>query len=1126
MTDPIESFIRQLDQFDAAIQGKAAWRERLRSFCAELEATGGRAAVAGFAGLLDLCLIFKDCLESRLSAGTALRKPDWEILGRWPRALRAYLEAPADDARSGALIEIICHPAWGAALKPDDVALLKGLLEVQPAAARNQPSTELDLTVIEQAQDAAPAVASPPSQPGIAIHIHDGLPPQVRELYEVMAAELLNIRVAANDIASRLRAGDPAAGRALQDLTQALQLYGEAAASVELKSLEQIAALARLNLLALEGDDKSRPPALLDMLLAWTDAVLSHLQNPVDPAAFDRLIQCLRDPRWPRPADEGQARALRALHQAGSAAAQAEEKPRPPRIATAADVSIALQSDVDRELLEAMLHELPAQTEALSGALQRLGRGGTPEDILVAKRIAHTLKGAGNTVGIRGIATLTHHLEDILLALHKHEALPSPRISGILMNAADCLSAMSESLLGHGDPPADARETLQAILDTADLIEREGVAALTATDAAPPSAAASAATAADGDRGRPEKITEEREAAPVLRVPADFVDTLLRQIGESKIMTGRIHNFIQEALHQLKSMQDCFDQLRQVGGKVEELSDIKNLNQVRPAAADSRLDPLEMEHYSDLYFHSKRLIEIAMDAVEVGQAISAKLARLRELLAVQARFNNETEENVIRVKMLPADTHAQRFQRCVRQAAKLAGKQVELHIEGGGTLFDNETLNALLDPIMHLLRNAVDHGIESAQERAALGKPHAGHIHLKFSREGNHVLVQCRDDGGGLDLDAIRRKAVDQGLLKEGEAVDDEELKQFILRPNFSTKKNVTQLSGRGIGMDAVYTSIMDMSGTLHLESESRRGCTVHIRLPQTTVSISGLQVRMGPRMLVIANRDIAQIVHHENGKLRNNGEEQVFRTGGRDYRARSIENLLNTGDDRRAADRHPRTAILFDTETGRQAVMVERIVSSGDFVVKGLGDYVPRIPGIAGITLLSDGTLTPVVNVGELLRRPMSQAAAMRHARSDFQAAKPPTALVVDDSLSARRSLVHFMQDAGFEVRQARDGIEAMDLIKAHVPDIVISDLEMPRMNGLELVGHLRADAGTAGLPFIMITSRAAARHQREALAAGANLYLTKPYSEDQLLEEIRRLQVTRGRATPAPVEDDGHGR
>ncbi|HTT07915.1 MAG TPA: response regulator [Gammaproteobacteria bacterium] len=1113
MTDLPESLILQLDRLAAVFQGKAGWRERLQSFCTGLEMAGSEAAMAGFAGLLDLCLIFKDCLEARQSSGTALKKADWEAMARWPQVLRDYLEAPTVGGRKEALLQIVSHPGWGASLKSDDVAMLKGLLDVQPASSRNQPSTELDLTVLEQTQEDTPVVEAAPAQEKARIHIHDGLPPQIRELYEVMASEMLNIRDSTATVMNQLRGEDVDAGaisQSLQDLAASLQLYGDAVGSVDMKGLGEIVALARANLQSIDSHDAAPAGALINLLYEWTDAVLAHLQNPADPVQFDRLIQCIRDPRWPQPADEVRARAITALHQAQNPGAAGEEKSQQPRLATAADVSIALQSDVDHDLLDAMLQELPAQTEALSAALQRLSNGGTQEDILAAKRIAHTLKGAGNTVGIRGIATLTHHLEDILLALHKHETLPSPRIAGILMNAADCLSAMSESLLGHGDPPADAQETLQAIFDMVSLIEREGIAALASVEATPTPVTGTTTVPAANDKVQLEKIPEERETAPVLRVPSDFVDALLRQVGESKIMTGRIHNSIQEALHQLKDMQDYFDQLRQVGGKVEELTDIKNLNQIQPLAGGSRHDTLEMEQYSELYSHSKRLTEIAMDAIEVGQAISTKLAKLRELLAVQARFNNETEENVIRVKMLPADTHVQRLQRCVRQAAKLAGKQVELHLEGGDTLMDSETLNALLDPIMHLLRNAVDHGIESADERAAQGKPPAGHVHLKFSREGNHVLVQCRDDGGGLDLDAIRRKAIDQGLLKEGEMIDEGELKQFILRPNFSTKEKVTQLSGRGIGMDAVYVSIMDMSGTLSIESENHKGCTVHIRLPQTTVSIFGLQVRMGPRMLVIANRDIAQIVHHENGKLRNIDERWVFRTGKQEYPATAVENLLNTSYERRAADRHPRTAILFDTDTGRQAVMVDRIVSSSDFVVKGLGDYIPKIPGIAGITLLSDGTLTPVVNVGELLRRPLSHAAStMRHTRSDFHPAKLPTALVVDDSLSARRSLVHFMQDAGFEVRQARDGIEAMDLITAHVPDIVLSDLEMPRMNGLELVGHLRASVSTAHLPFIMITSRAVAKHQQEALAAGANLYLTKPYSEDQLLEEIRRLQA-----------------
>ena len=434
-----------------------------------------------------------------------------------------------------------------------------------------------------------------------------------------------------------------------------------------------------------------------------------------------------------------------------------------------------------------------------------------------------------------------------------------------------------------------------------------------------------------------------------------------------------------------------------------------------------------------------------------------------------------------------------------------------LQLAGGETLVDSDTLNNLLDPLMHLLRNAVDHGIEAEEDRIVIGKDVRGTICVEFLRQGNNILVRCRDDGRGLDLQAIRRKAVEQGLLLEDQEISEEELKQFIMRSGFSTRSQTTQVSGRGIGMDAVNAAIIAMSGSIRVDSETGKGCLIEIRIPQTLISLHTLLIRVGPQVVAIANRGIAQIIHHENGRLDGSDENPILRTGNRNFPAHSVNTLLNIVPERRAQKRLPPTAILFHAEQiegGMLAVLVDKIISTADLVVKGLGQYVPKIPGILGVAILGDGSVTPVLDIPELLRARADAGFISGHsARTDFLHAQLPTALVVDDSLSARRSLEQFMRDAGFTVRMARDGLEALDMIKTHKPDILLSDLEMPRMNGLELISHVRADQAIADIPIIMITSRAAAKHRQEAMNSGVDVYLTKPFSEDELLEYIHKL-------------------
>ncbi|MGH8119659.1 MAG: hybrid sensor histidine kinase/response regulator, partial [Gammaproteobacteria bacterium] len=619
------------------------------------------------------------------------------------------------------------------------------------------------------------------------------------------------------------------------------------------------------------------------------------------------------------------------------------------------------------------------------------------------------------------------------------------------------------------------------------------------------------AGSAEPSRGQAQE-TPERDQAAMIRVSSAFIDNLLRLAGEAIIMTGQIRNSIKVTLAEIKEMEKNFGLLKQLGSKVEQIIDIRDLNQMQQAANNGKYDALEMDQYSDLHLYSRQLVEMAMDANEVSSSISKNLTRLEDIVVDQSRLNDEMQEGVMRIRMLPVHSQFPRLQRCVRQAEKLTGRNVNLQLAGGEALVDSDTLTNLLDPVMHLLRNAVDHGIETEEERVAAGKDARGNIQLEFSRQGNNILVRCRDDGRGLDLAAIRDKAVEQELLRADQDIAEEELRQFIMLPGFSTRNRTTQVSGRGIGMDAVNAAITAMSGTMKLDSASGRGCQVEIRIPQNLISMHTLLVRVGPQIVAIANRGIARIIHHENGNLAEEGDHLTFYTGDRGYPAQSIDSLLNIVTERRAQRRQPPTAILFhdeQTQAGMLALLVDKIISTADLVVKGLGQYVPKIPGVLGAATLGNGSVTTVLDLPELLRvRDTMGGKFGQFARTDYHHARMPTALVVDDSLSARRSLEQFMQDAGYTVRTARDGLEAFDMIKTHKPDILLSDLEMPRMNGVELINHVRADVALADIPVIMITSRAAEKHRQEALDAGVNVYLTKPFAEDELLEHIHKLR------------------
>jgi len=346
--------------------------------------------------------------------------------------------------------------------------------------------------------------------------------------------------------------------------------------------------------------------------------------------------------------------------------------------------------------------------------------------------------------------------------------------------------------------------------------------------------------------------------------------------------------------------------------------------------------------------------------------------------------------------------------------------------------------------------------------------------------------------------------------LEPGKDASEEELKNLMLLPNFSSRSEVTQTSGRGVGLDVVYSHVLSQGGSLAMKSEAGKGSTTELRLPVSLVSTHALLVRVRGQVMAVADRGIERILHAADGEQRMIGDQVTLQLGERIYPIRGLEEILRMAPDRRAAQRVQMPMLLVKERSGVTAVPVQEVLAGTDLVVKELGRYVPRLPGMVGATILGNGAVTPVLDLPELMsgrHRMAAQAPVAAAVEAEQEAPSLPLALVVDDSLSARKALVQVMEDAGYQVRAARDGMEAVQVVEAKRPDIVLADMEMPRMNGIELTAHLRARPETADLPVIMITSRSTAKHRQRAEAAGVNVYLTKPFMDDQLLEHVALL-------------------
>jgi chemosensory pili system protein ChpA (sensor histidine kinase/response regulator) len=1127
--------------------------------CADrLEIVGMSIAGVGLMGVMDVVMLCQEGLRELAQNGDVEQFESVTLLSDWADALMNYLSEPNNPDLSINLISVSQQLPWLNTMNDTEADTLLSMLmpeeieldgpgyefddgnDIQHA----QETTAEDIsTAVSQSDDSnsEPAVASTagasagilqpdtapsmdwaddfatesPSLPQEIIFESLDKPPvtlneSIQELISLLRSEMEAAQETINSLLARAIESDQAEDRtsSLQDYAEEVERFALASDSLGLKGLANLLEVLTSNLQ--EYIDRHDFNAEQGLLLAeWPGHFLAYLEDLNNPEVVQSLIRYMANPEWPLPLNQEIADQLQYQLLSPEIELDEEEEPRQKQ-ASVEDVSLQLPEDVNQDLLGSLLRELPGYTAEFTEAVTRLTEGaGTQQDVDVAQRVAHTLKGAANTVGVIGIASLTHHIEDILLAFSKHDALPGAGLSDSLMQAADTLEAMSESLLGMGPAPDDAVTVLQQILDWANYIDENGIPE--DDEQITPKTAAPNASAEETASQVMEVEPDEQAGDAFLRVPAKLVDELLRVVGESVILNGQLSEQLRKALQQTRSAQEQNKLLQQLTFDLEQLVDIQGLtwSQHRIQVNDA-FDSLEMDQYNELHTVTRRLVEAATDSQEFAQNIEEQLIHLDDLVIEQGRLHKTNQETVMQTRMVPVQNIVPRLQRGVRQASRLTDKKVKLVVSGSDTLMDSDVLNNLIDPLMHILRNAIDHGIEPEGVRLGRNKALEGQISLSFLREGDQMLVRCRDDGAGLDYAAIRQTAIERELITADQDVSNEELRRFILQQGFSTRTRTTQISGRGIGMDAVYNRIISLKGSLSIESEPGHGTLVELRLPITFISVHGLLIRSRNRKLALSNRGVEQIFYAGAGILHTEDGVTTYRIDEEVYQAVHIDHLLHLKADRRKSVRDDCPVLLVREDTGDlRAVIVEEVIASQDLVVKALGKYLPEIEGIEGATILGDGSVATVVDLPDLLR---ADTRRLRIESGDLDEeidleTSLPCALVVDDSLTARRTMAEFIQDMGYEVRTARDGLEAIDIIEGKQPDIVLVDLEMPRMNGLELTNHIRAKQETRDIPIIMVTSRSTEKHRQQAEASGVNLYLTKPFSEDELMQHIERL-------------------
>ncbi len=596
------------------------------------------------------------------------------------------------------------------------------------------------------------------------------------------------------------------------------------------------------------------------------------------------------------------------------------------------------------------------------------------------------------------------------------------------------------------------------------------------------------------------------ERADTARVDSVLLDALLNAAGEINIFQSRLKQQLHSIDFHLGELGTTVARLREQLRKLEAETEAQILYRHQDDVdAGGGFDPLELDRYSTIQQLSRALAESASDVGSINELLNGLTNETETLLTQQARVTGELQNGLMKTRMVPFQRHVARLTRIVRQACTDLGKSAELLVEGESSELDRQVLEAMLPAFEHLLRNAVAHGIEAPQRRRERNKPGVGRISLTLKREGSEVLIGVADDGGGLDLQAIRRKAFEKGLLEDGQNITDDQAAELILRPGFSTAGELTQAAGRGVGMDVVDTEVKKLGGSMRIESTVGQGTRFLIRLPYTLAITHALIVNIGDETFALPLPTVEGITRLSRDKILRHltDDEPRLDYGGIGYRIQHLGSLVGSAPSPLPEDENAVSLVLIRAGEHSTALLTDSLEGSREIVVKTLGPHIASVPGVTGATILGDGRVIMILDAGTLVRN--------QRGAEPPPVAKPVehqlTALVVDDSITMRRVTQRLLERRGVKVLTARDGLDAITVLQDHEVDIILLDIEMPRMDGYQFATHVRNDPKLRHLPIIMITSRSGEKHRAKAIEIGVNDYLSKPYQESQLVSAVEAL-------------------
>jgi chemotaxis protein histidine kinase CheA/ActR/RegA family two-component response regulator len=835
--------------------------------------------------------------------------------------------------------------------------------------------------------------------------------------------------------------------------------------------------------------------------------------------------------------------------------------PRPQTLPSSANQAMA--SDFGEEAAEIFRLEAEEHLQTISIHVAELEHAPTNlEPIQGIRRATHTLKGAAGMMGFRAIADLCHVSEDMLDGIMEGTVSISPTVLSLILDTAEAL----DSLINGKGTTAENENAVQTLRERyAELLGEQASLANTPVEeieeieeeehevSAPVTSVVDSENQPQGSA-----IPGAARADLSVRVSLSKLDELVNLFGELLVNRTILEERIQRLNRLVADAGVSSARLRDVGTRLESRFEAATLpsgrsvqvmpgegNQSQPLSSANgkngrtepahlaEFDELELDRYTEFHQLARGLSEGISDMTTLSSEMDNVIRDCESTFGRETRLSTTFQDRLMKARLVPLSTMIPRLYRTARAVALKQHKEFELVLEGQETEVDRTVIEEIAGPLLHLMRNAVNHAIETPEMRLQRGKPSAGQIKLSASYEGNLVVITVRDDGTGIDPERIRNEAINRGLIRPNQVLDVNEVVELIFRPGFSTAEVLSEESGRGVGLDVVRDSVSRLRGTLEVESMPGQGTAFTMKFPTSLAIQNAMMVQVADQQYAIPTVMVESIGRLDNFKHTNYGGRPAVLVQNQPYPLSSLAQLLRlpVGD---LSEKAP--LLLIRTDRHRVALVVDDIKGRMDVVIKNLGPHLRHVHGVAGGTVLGNGRVVLILELLELLSsrsgikgalapspldalaeapaRPSVQVERRTTIAPTIPAQKPVEAaprgkhiLVVDDSPSVRRVVTNMLKQHQWEVQSARDGVEALEMITQQAPAAVLLDLEMPRMDGYELMATVRAQEQYRTLPLVVLTSRAATKHQQRAMQLGASAYVVKPYQDEELINILNAL-------------------